>query len=115
MPLAEIQDAPETDADQQSWSFANMVLHRDINRLVLAQKNIRIDEFALDPFNPSDPVGMQQWLNLHQQMHNQQNQALGIAGYNLSEVNWEDDKAKAQWIFAHADEHNRIATILGVS
>ncbi len=112
MPLAEIQSVPMDDAQLSSWSFSHMAHHRDINRVLFTTRNIRIDEFVLDPL---DPKNMESWLDQHQQAHNQQNQALGIAGYNPSEVDWENETSRSQWVWAHADEHNRAAAILGVS
>ena len=111
MGLAEIRNVPNTPEDIASWSFSHLANHRDINRVILATKQIRIDEYMLDPF---DPENMTQWLDLHQQMHNEQNKALGIAGYNLSDVDWQDEQARSQWIWAHADEHARASQILGV-
>lgn len=111
MALAEIRGVPDSPEDIASWSFSHLAHHRDINRVILSTYQIRIDEYSLDPF---DPDNMNQWLDLHQQMHNEQNKALGIAGYNLSEVNWEDEQQRSQWIWANSDEHFRASKILGV-
>ena len=109
MPTADIQNVPADDGELQMWSFAHMAAHRDINRRILEVYEVRIDEFPLDPVIIES---MDIWLDQHQQMHNQQNQVLGIAGYPLSEVDWQNKEELEEWIWMHADEHARAATIL---
>lgn len=111
MSLTTIFSVPRNDEDLASWAFSHMAHHRDINRVVQEQFATRIDEFALDPF---DPENMDGWLALHQQMHNQQNAAMGISGYNLSEVDWQDENSRSEWIWQNADEHFRANQILGI-
>lgn len=114
MSLAELYNSPNTPEDLQSWAFSHMAHHKDISRVVFDRYNMRIDEFPLDPFNPEDFSNMESWLEQHQQMHNQQNQAMSIQGYALNEVDWKDEDQRSAWLTAHADEHFRANEILGV-
>jgi hypothetical protein len=93
------------------WSFANQAHHLDIARVIFEKQNVRVDQFLLDPFNPYDPSI---WIYLHQQVHNQQNQALGIQGQDLTGVDFNDPDSLGDWVYVHANEHQQAATILGL-
>src|SRR5436189_3252842 len=112
MAMLTISTAPETTNDLAVWSFAHMAHHRDIIRLVMEQKQQILHEYVLDPF---DPEQMSSWLEQHQQMHNEMNRALGLGGYDLSEVDWKDKSRLQAWIKAHFDEHVRVGQSIGLS
>ncbi len=114
MPLAELMGVPNTPAEQQSWAFANAASHRDIIRRVQETKGVLLEEHPLW-FNPDDAAGFNDFLNAHQDMHNDFAVALGLASYNLSELDWSDEDARAQWVMAHAQMHIAASALLGVS
>lgn len=91
------------------WSFAHMANHRDINRLIFKTKSKRVDEFPLDPFDGSD-----NWLLNHQQMHNEMNEALGIPGQNLLQVDWNDPDVVQDWLFTNFTEHQQACQKLNI-
>lgn len=93
------------------WSFAHMAHHRDIIRTIYELGSIALPEYALDPINISD-VG--NWERLHQTMHEQMDSLLGIAGYNLLGLNWQDENNLAAWITLNAVEHRTAGDILGL-
>ena len=115
MPLAELISVPRTPEDLKSWQFANVASHRDIIRRVQETKGIRLEEHPMDPFDPEDPASLAQFLNAHQDEHNDFAVALGIASYDLSEVSWQDPADLARWVLAHAQMHMAASQILGVS
>lgn len=112
MSLAEISTPPHDADSLASWSFAHMAAHRDINRRIFETKNQSLPLFALDPI---DPANTEAWLLQHAEMHNAQNQALNIQGYNLLSLDWQDQDSVLSWITQNYDEHQRACQILGIA
>ena len=100
--VADLFNVPTTDQEMWAWSFQHMAHHRDLNASILRLTGIALPEFILDPVNLADA---QSFLNQHQQMHNNTDAILGIAGYDLTEVNWDDPANRAGWIFLNATLH----------
>src|ERR1700731_2115286 len=100
MPLAQLNAVPVGPA-LAGWQFANVASHRDIIRRIAETRGLVLIEYPLEPFDPADAGQLAQFLNSHQDTHLQMNKALGLASYNLSEVEWDDEAALAQWIAAH--------------
>lgn len=109
--LASLYNVPSTDTERSQWSFAHMAHHRDINRRLYELTLVALPEFILDPVNPTDTGS---WEYQHQQMHNNQNQLLGIAGFDLSELDWTKQNELAGWVFLNALEHRQAADILEI-
>jgi len=112
MAMLQISTVPETPIELAGWSFSHAAHHRDIIRLVFEQKQTVLQEYALDPF---DPDNMFSWLEQHQQMHNEMNKALGVGGYDLSELDWHNKGQLQSWTKAHFDEHVRVGKLVGLS
>ena len=87
MAIAALYNIPGTPDETSEWSFAHMAHHHDLNRVIYQKFKIALPEYVLDPLNPKD---MQQWLYQHQVMHQNQDAVLGIEGFDLLDVNWED-------------------------
>ena len=100
---------PQTLAE---WSFNHAANHRDIVRSIFAKHNQELAEYPLDPMNPND---MAFWEYQHALMHIEMNAVLGIAGQNLTGVDWNDPQALSEFIDANADEHLQASKILGIS
>jgi hypothetical protein len=115
MPLAQLNATPQTPTENAGWQFANVASHRDIIRRVFETKGVQLVEYPLMPFDPAVARQVQNFLNLHQDMHNAMNRALGLQSNNLSEVDWSDRNALAQWIALHFVEHQAASSLLGVS
>lgn len=109
--LATLNSLPATPEEFATWSFSHSSHHRDIIRVIYQTTSQRLDEYVLDPFNIDD---MGNWPYLHQVMHQQFNAVLGLAGFDLSEVDWRDDDLIRSWINQHANEHYRAGAILGL-
>lgn len=109
--IATLYGMPHTEEDFSAWSFAHAAHHRDICRVVFRDSQVRLDEYVLDPFDPDD---MGNWPYLHQVMHQQMDTALGIAGYDLSEIDWQDHDRIRSWLQQHGSEHYRVGAILGL-
>mgnify|MGYP001562264443 CR=1 FL=1 len=112
MALAVLQEDPIVSPEEfMVWSFTHAAHHKDINRVVFELGGSALPEYILDPFNPND---MNTWLYQHQLMHDAQNAVLGIAGFNLTRVDWEDQGDRDAWLWNHAQEHYQAGAILGL-
>lgn len=111
MGLAVLYEIPNRPDLLSVWAFENAANHLDINRFILEKKGLVIPSYNLDPFDPADMEG---WLNQHQAMHTAQNGILGISGFDLSSVDWNDEDALSAWIANHAVEHTQANMILGI-
>ena len=117
MSLAQISATPQSEADLNSWSLSHAAHHDDIiqaiNRAQVAASTTRTQftTYVLDPLDPKDSGT---WLYQHQIMHNQMNQALGLPGFDLNSLDWQDEGSVADWIAKNWDEHARIGAILNL-
>lgn len=109
--IANLYNVPSAPPEWQGWSFAHMCHHRDIIRRIIELTNIKLDEFVLDPFNPAE-AGV--WFDQHQIMHQQMDTILGIAGFDLSEVDFKNEQEKSAWIWLNSSEHKQAADTLGI-
>lgn len=112
MALADLFNVPNSDEEMAKWSFIHMAHHRDLNSAIYAKYGDVLPEYAIDPIDLSDPGS---FLDLHQQMHNNNDAITGISGYNLSEVDFNDKSKLAAWIYLNATLHVAEAGALGVS
>ncbi len=85
------------------FSFANADEHLRINEAIVARNGPALSYYVLDPI-PTGPDA-KTWLRTHQDIHNQMNAVLGLAGNDLSEVDFNDPDQVASWIWLHAQEH----------
>lgn len=109
--IAALYNVPGTASEMNSWAFAHASHHRDINRLIYQTTGLALIESILDPINPND-IGV--WLYQHQQMHQQFEPILGIAGFDLLDVDWQDPQELAGWILLNANSHQQAADTLGI-
>ena len=112
--VATLFETPTTPALFALWSSVHVAHHRDINRVIYQVYKLALPEYMLDPLNPLDETALNNWLYVHQAMHQNQDQVLGIAGYDLSDVDWTDRESLAFWTQQHANEHYQAANILGI-
>lgn len=111
MALMVIQEVPADPASFLTWSFTHAAHHKDIIRVIFERNGPILSEYVLDPFNPID---MQSWLYQHQLMHDAQNAVLGIAGYNLTALDWEADNEVLTWFWNHGQEHYQAGALLNL-
>jgi hypothetical protein len=109
--LANLYNVPSTDEQRAQWSFSHMAHHRDINARIYLLVKIALPEYILDPVNPDD-VG--NWEYQHQLMHDNQNQILGIAGQDLTGIDWKDQNLLTAWIQLNSNEHYQASAILEI-
>lgn len=111
MSVADLANVPNTDEEMVKWSALHAYHHRQINGAILLIHDIALPEYILDPVNLADP---QAFLNQHQQMHQNTDQVLGIQGYDLTEVDWNDLGQRSGWIWLNFQLHVAEANATGV-
>lgn len=109
--IAALYNVPSNRAELDQWAFAHAAHHRDINRMIYQLTGAALAESILDPINPND-TGV--WLHQHQFMHDQFEPILGIAGFDLLDVDWGDPNELAGWVLLNANVHIQAANILGI-
>lgn len=122
MPLDQISVVPVSADDVKRWSFAHMANHLDIIRRIYETTEpvppaTTPSPISLNPF-PLDPIdidNMGQWLYQHSVMHAQMDLVLGIAGYDLLELDWRDQDQLIEWMNFNSDEHVQASRILGIA
>ena len=112
--VATLFEVPTTPQVFALWNSAHVAHHRDINRVIYQNFKLALPEYMLDPLNPLDESALNNWLYLHQAMHANQDQVLGIVGYDLTDVDWTDRQVLEFWIQEHANEHYQAANILEI-
>lgn len=110
MSLAALFNVPEDAQGVLVFSFHNADQHLQIVRQARAQKNVILREYVLDPISSDDPAT---WLRVHQQAHAEFTEALGIAGVDLTDVDFNDKEQLNSWMRLHGDEHRLAADMLG--
>lgn len=111
MSLPDLYNIPHSQSELNIWSFANMNEHAKTAAALL-----RASPPVVLPLYPLDPIpfgaGLGAWLYNHQTIHNAQNAALGIAGNDLTTLDFNDAGQVVNWIQLHASEHYQAAQIL---
>lgn len=110
--VAAIFNVPSTQEEFNIWSFAHAAHHIDIIRKIyeLTGKELQ-HQYVLDPFDKNN-AGV--WIYQHQLMHQEMDPLLGIAGYDLLDVNFTNPNEFAGWVWLDAQEHYQAANILSI-
>lgn len=109
--IAGIFNVPSTQEELNTWSATHATHHLDIINAIQRLTGTQLQQFVLDPIDATDAEG---WLLQHQQMHNDMDAILGIAGYNLLDVDLKDQNQFAGWIWLNSQEHYQAANILEI-
>ena len=109
MSIAALFNVPRNRQEIDQWAFAHIANHRDIIRVIYQVLGEALPEYALDPIDVSD-TGT--WERLHQVMHQQMNFLLGLEGFDLLGIDWEDENKLAAWIQINAVEHRQASDLL---
>lgn len=109
--IAALFNVPTTPEEMAEWATAHAAHHRDIILAIFKLTGAELEQFLLDPM-PAD--GMENWAAWHQQMHNDFQGVLGIAGYDLVDVDWHDQNQIAGFVFLNGSIHKQASDILGI-
>lgn len=111
MPLAQIQYPSPTGGGLEEWAWHNFQHHEALIQAVLKVKNIKLTAYRIWPF-PKDMNS--DWLEQHQQAHDDLDAALGLNGSDLSSVDYKDKRQLDAWLYQHFVSHQSAASALGL-
>src|SRR5215469_14163849 len=111
MPVPDLFNVPSDTVSLHRWSFAHASHHYVMVSALNAKFGATLPVFILDPF---DPENAEAWLYQHQQMHNNTENLTGVAGFDLTDVDFHNPEEFASWIGLNAQLHYNEATVLGV-
>lgn len=108
MPLPSIQF---DNGGQEKWHFDHWEDHLEIINAIQAQGGPALTQWPIYPFTPEDT---DTWLRLHQSMHSDMNNALGISGSNLQQVNFQIRSELDAFYDMNFLEHSNAREALGI-
>lgn len=112
MPLYDLLNTPVGGSRNiNEWAFSHAQDHLEIIQAIQAKKGLRLTQFQLDPLNTND---LNQWLNRHQQTHDDMNSALSLIGVDLETVDFENDKEREAWTLLNFMEHRNVRQALAI-
>lgn len=94
-----------------SWVFSNHNDHQNVHDAIQAKS---LGNLVVYELNPVDWDNWDSFALRHQSAHNEANEALGLAGTDLTGVDFNDPAQTAQWAFAHYREHQAWHATLGI-
>lgn len=94
---------------RQWWTLHHSEEHREIVQAIKAQKSLNLVVYMLSPYNERDENG---WLVRHQQAHNDFNNALGLTGTDLQNLDPEGNQEEIAMM--HFREHQAARQALGI-
>ena len=106
-----IYPSPTKDGWKE-WSWHNLQAHLAIDAALLRVRGITVQAFRLWPVGEHD---LKDFLEQHQFSHQSYNQALGLAGQDLSDLDTKDKTKRDAWFWNHQSQHQAIAEVLGLS
>lgn len=111
MSLAAILYPPPEERGFDEWTFQHLAHHQAI---ITAARQVKGATLTLENIYPVSPNNLEQFLYLHQEMHNAQNALLGINGNDLSSTDFKNKKEADAWYYLHWTEHQSAASQLGL-
>ena len=109
--IATIYEVPETEEHLALWATVHAAHHRLINAKIYELGGVSLPEYVLDPINPANTGP---WEDQHQVLHQLMDAALGIAGFDLTGVDFRNRDALTGWITQNAIEHTLAADLLEI-
>jgi hypothetical protein len=109
--LAATLNVPNTDTEWSLWSLNNYTVVNAIRAAVLAQKNITLPEYQIEPIPWND---LETWLNNNQQAHNDFNAALGLQSSDILHTNLKDPNERALWVYLNYMELSNACQTLAI-
>lgn len=111
MSILDVFNVPTTDEELDRWSALHMILHRSEISAAQTRFGVVLQEFVLDPVDTT-PGGS--WFQQHQLMHDDIDSLLGVAQFDLIDVDWSNPAQRIGWIQGHAQLHQQETDVLGV-
>lgn len=112
MPLFDLLNSPAGAAKNLSdWSFSHAADHLEILQAIQKQKGVALTQYLLDPLNEHD---LNQWLDRHQQAHDDFNTVLNLDGVDLQSVDLTNPSERESWTLLNFTEHRSARLALGI-
>ncbi len=100
-----------SEASREAWSLHHASDHREIREAIEAANLGDLPDWELSPINWNQ---LTQWHFRHQTSHNDFNGALGLAGSDISSVDFSKPEDAKDWFFNHFREHLAAHNALGI-
>jgi hypothetical protein len=111
MPLPFLFMLPQDRFGWDSFIWWNFVDHQEIQQAIQKKKNI---DLPIYPMAQVEMGNFSRWSDLNAQAHTDMNQALGIAGRDLDQIDPQDMEKFREWLYDHAEEHLAARQALGI-
>jgi hypothetical protein len=112
MSLPFLFSIPDDPQGFESFFWWHATDHQEIQQATQIQKMVTIIPRIIYPFVPSEK---EQWLERHQQLHDDIIAALGLdIGTDLTGVDFEDEESVHQFVYDNAQEHNSMRAALKI-
>lgn len=110
--LANLYNVPSDYEELQHWSFSHQDEHKKIADAIFTTYGIQLNLYILDPVPDPKSKNFSQWTQVHQAAHTAFDAVLGIAGNDLSKLDYSKQDQVDSWARLHADEHVQAQKIL---
>lgn len=109
--IAELQIVPGDAVEWERWAWHHRDHHQQIIAAIQQQTKATLPEYQVEPipWNHFD-----QFVTNNEQMHIDMNQAMGMQGTELGDLDLRHTEELPQWIYSHWLEHQQIAVRLGI-
>ena len=111
MSLPILLNVPLDEQGFNVFAQSNDDLHLRFIEAINERTGLQLQRYLLNPIPQADVKG---WLQREQQTHNDMNAVFGIAGSDLTDVNWQDKDQRDSWIQLHFSEMQQVAQELGI-
>lgn len=108
--LADLLNVPKSPRDWSLWSFSNKDTIQTLQRAILAQKNVQLTNYPLDPID-----NIELFLERNQQSHSDIMSTLGLQSSDLQNVDLKKQNELQAWVYLCHRELYDAAQTLGVS
>lgn len=109
--LAQVLYPAPTPQGLQEWSFNHFAHHQAIVDGLLTAKGVSTQLYRIWPV---DFQKIDDWALQHQMQHDEMSAALGFAGTDLSQFNYQNQKQFDAWLFEHYTQHQIAGQLLGL-
>ena len=109
MGLAQIIYPRPAESGFQEWAWDHYQHHLAII------KQASVKGFSLNQYRiwPVTQENIQDFLDQHQQMHDEMDQIANVQGANLQDIDFKDKKKVDAWYWLNYVEHQSVASFLG--
>lgn len=108
--------APGDDIGFGHWLNTHYLEHQQFVDLALANNPIIfLPEFDMMSWVENDSYARQNWLDMHQKIHEFLRTFTAVDGIDLSAVEWDNDASFVFWMDEHDFEHQQLRAALGIT